>query len=87
MNASAAAPSRGSNLDLPRLQEAYHLMQRIRSFEELAVDAQKEGLVLSAIHPSIGQKQSQWVCAQLVRTTCSTHRGTDTPRQAPTRSQ
>src|SRR5690606_840410 len=66
MNASAAAPSRGSNLDLPRLQEAYHLMQRIRSFEELAVDAQKEGLVLGAIHPSIGQEAvAVGVCAQL----------------------
>ncbi|HLW26998.1 MAG TPA: thiamine pyrophosphate-dependent dehydrogenase E1 component subunit alpha [Kiloniellales bacterium] len=78
MNASAAAPSRGSNLDLPRLQEAYHLMQRIRSFEELAVDAQKEGLVLGAIHPSIGQEAvAVGVCAQLREDDLllSTHRG------------
>ena len=66
MNAATAAPGRRSNLDLPRLQEAYHLMQRIRSFEELAVDAQKEGLVLGAIHPSIGQEAvAVGVCAQL----------------------
>src|SRR5690554_1681870 len=78
MNASAAAPSRGSNLDLPRLQEAYHLMQRIRSFEELAVDAQKEGLVLGAIHPSIGQEAvAVGVGAQLREDDLllSTHRG------------
>jgi len=76
------APSRhgrpGGNLDLPRLLAAYDTMLRIRAFEELAVAAQKEGLVLGAIHPSIGQEAvAAGVCAALRRDDLllSTHRG------------
>ena len=78
MNAAAAASSRRSNLDVPRLRQAYHLMQRIRAFEELAVRAQKEGLVLGAIHPSIGQEAvAVGVCGALRRDDLllSNHRG------------
>lgn len=78
MNAAAASPPRRSNLDLPQLRQAYHLMQRIRSFEDLAVEAQKEGLVLGAIHPSIGQEAvAVGVCAQLRKDDLllSNHRG------------
>ena len=53
-------------------------MVRIRAFEEAGLAAQKRGLVLGAIHPSIGQEAvAAGVCAQL-RTEdvlLSTHRG------------
>lgn len=78
MSDAAAAPSRRSNLDLPRLLQAYGTMLRIRAFEELAMEAQKEGLVLGAIHPSIGQEAvAAGVCASLRRDDLllSTHRG------------
>ncbi|TVR11705.1 MAG: thiamine pyrophosphate-dependent dehydrogenase E1 component subunit alpha [Salinarimonadaceae bacterium] len=53
-------------------------MWRIRAFEELAVRAQKEGLALGAIHPSIGQEAvAAGVCLNLRRDDLllSTHRG------------
>ena len=44
------------NLDLERLADRHRRMHRIRAFEERAVAALEEGLVLGAIHPSIGQE-------------------------------
>jgi len=44
------------NLDLPRLRAHHHLMHRIRALEEAALRGLKSGLVLGAIHPSIGQE-------------------------------
>lgn len=68
----------GGNLDLPRLLAAYDTMLRIRAFEEEAVSAQKQGLVLGAIHPSIGQEAvASGVCLNLGRNDVllTTHRG------------
>ena len=67
-----------ANLDLPRLQALHALMWRIRAFEETAVAAQRAGLVLGAIHPSIGQEAvATGICANLERDDLllSTHRG------------
>ncbi|TDE34036.1 thiamine pyrophosphate-dependent dehydrogenase E1 component subunit alpha [Antarcticimicrobium sediminis] len=53
-------------------------MHRIRAFEEEAIAAQKDGLVLGAIHPSIGQEAvAAGVCANLETNDLllSTHRG------------
>ncbi len=44
------------NLDLDRLLDHHKLMWRIRAFEEAALQANTEKLVLGAIHPSIGQE-------------------------------
>jgi acetoin:2,6-dichlorophenolindophenol oxidoreductase subunit alpha len=66
------------NIDTDRLLEHYHAMARIRAFEEAGLAAQKEGLVLGAIHPSIGQEAvAVGVCASLERddVLLSTHRG------------
>ena len=66
------------NFDRERFSDLLHLMWRIRAFEEEAVAAQKEGLVLGAIHPSIGQEAvAAGVCANLRRDDLllSTHRG------------
>jgi len=66
------------NLDTGRMLAHYRLMWRIRAFEETAVAAQAEGLVLGAIHPSIGQEGvAAAVCANLRRDDLllSTHRG------------
>lgn len=66
------------NLDRARLRDMLRLMQRIRAFEEAAMAAQKNGLVLGAIHPSIGQEAvAAGICANLRRDDLllSTHRG------------
>jgi pyruvate dehydrogenase E1 component alpha subunit len=66
------------NLDRERVQELYHQMARIRAFEEAGLEAQKQGLVLGAIHPSIGQEAvAVGVCRNLARSDVllSTHRG------------
>ncbi len=66
------------NLDRDRVQELYHQMARIRAFEEAGLEAQKQGLVLGAIHPSIGQEAvAVGVCRNLERSDIllSTHRG------------
>jgi pyruvate dehydrogenase E1 component alpha subunit len=66
------------NLDVERLVDLYHTMARIRAFEKAGLRAHKEGLVLGAIHPSIGQEAvAAGVCANLTRTDVllSTHRG------------
>lgn len=68
----------GPNLDIERLSTQHRLMWRIRAFEELALEGLKEGLVLGAIHPSIGQEAvAAGVCANLRRddVLLSTHRG------------
>ena len=67
-----------SNIDRERYLAMLQLMHRIRAFEEAAIAAQKEGLVLGAIHPSIGQEAvAAGVCANLERSDLllSTHRG------------
>lgn len=68
----------GANLDLGRFTKALRTMWRIRAFEELAVRAQKDGLALGAIHPSIGQEAvAAGICLNLRRDDLllSTHRG------------
>lgn len=67
-----------ANFDRERFTALLHLMWRIRAFEEEAIAGQKEGLVLGAIHPSIGQEAvAAGVCANLRREDLllSTHRG------------
>ncbi|MFV0514408.1 MAG: thiamine pyrophosphate-dependent dehydrogenase E1 component subunit alpha [Jhaorihella sp.] len=66
------------NLDRGRFAKVLRLMHRIRAFEEAAIAAQKDGLVLGAIHPSIGQEAvAAGVCANLETADLllSTHRG------------
>ncbi|MEM8948176.1 MAG: thiamine pyrophosphate-dependent dehydrogenase E1 component subunit alpha [Pseudomonadota bacterium] len=66
------------NVDLERLKTMHLTMARIRAFEEAALDALDRGLVLGAIHPSIGQEAvAVGVCGQLERddVLLSTHRG------------
>ncbi|MDH3659194.1 MAG: thiamine pyrophosphate-dependent dehydrogenase E1 component subunit alpha [Alphaproteobacteria bacterium] len=68
----------GRNVDLERLKTLHLAMARIRAFEEAALDALARGLVLGAIHPSIGQEAvAVGVCSQLRRddVLLSTHRG------------
>jgi TPP-dependent pyruvate/acetoin dehydrogenase alpha subunit len=68
----------GRNLDTGRLLRLYQTMVRIRAFEEAGLAAHKQGLVLGAIHPSIGQEAvAAGVCANLERADVllSTHRG------------
>lgn len=67
-----------SNLDIDRLRDRRRLMLRIRAFEEAAIRAADEKLVLGAIHPSVGQEAvAAGVCAPLERADylLSTHRG------------
>ncbi len=67
-----------SNIDLTRLRAHHRTMLRIRAFEQRAVAALEDGLVLGAIHPSIGQEA---VAAGVVSNLAaddvllSTHRG------------
>jgi TPP-dependent pyruvate/acetoin dehydrogenase alpha subunit len=74
-----AEPTQGRrNLDVDRYQGCYAAMARIRAFEEAALQAQKEALVLGAIHPSIGQEAAAvGVCGNLRRddVLLSNHRG------------
>ncbi|SFT87117.1 thiamine pyrophosphate-dependent dehydrogenase E1 component subunit alpha [Sedimentitalea nanhaiensis] len=66
------------NLDRERFGAVLTLMHRIRAFEEAAIAAQKGGLVLGAIHPSIGQEAvAAGVCGNLQAADLmlSTHRG------------
>lgn len=66
------------NFDRERFVALLSLMWRIRAFEEEAIAAQKEGLVLGAIHPSIGQEAvAAGICTNLQRDDLllSTHRG------------
>lgn len=78
-NAPAASGSgAGRNLDLDRLLAHHKLMWRIRAFEEAALRANTEKLVLGAIHPSIGQEGiAVGVCSNLRPDDilASTHRG------------
>jgi len=65
-------------MDRARMQDMLRCMWRIRAFEEIAVEAQREGLVLGAIHPSIGQEAvAVGICRNLARgdLLLSTHRG------------
>jgi pyruvate dehydrogenase E1 component alpha subunit len=66
------------NIDVERLLELYRTMVRIRVFEEAGLEAHKQGLVLGAIHPSIGQEAvAAGICTNLRRddVLLSTHRG------------
>lgn len=67
-----------TNIDHNRFTGMLGLMHRIRAFEEAAIAAQKDGLVLGAIHPSIGQEAvAAGICANLERADLmlTTHRG------------
>lgn len=67
-----------ANLDMARLRERHRLMLRIRAFEEAAIRAADNTLVLGAIHPSVGQEAvAAGVCAPLLKDDLllSTHRG------------
>ncbi|MEJ8570612.1 thiamine pyrophosphate-dependent dehydrogenase E1 component subunit alpha [Microbaculum marinum] len=71
-------PVRGSNLDIDRYVARFRAMCRIREFENAAIKAADEKLVLGAIHPSIGQEAvAVGVCGNLRRDDIilSTHRG------------
>jgi len=66
------------NIDTARLLGLFAAMARIRAFEEAGLEAHRQGLVLGAIHPSIGQEAvAVGVCAHLRRddVVLSTHRG------------
>ena len=68
----------GGNLDVPRIAAHYRTMCRVRAFEEAALRALDEGLMLGALHPSIGQEAvASGVCGTLRRDDLllSTHRG------------
>lgn len=67
-----------TNLDIERYRERFRQMCRIRFFEEEAIAAARDKLVLGAIHPSIGQEAvAAGVCGNLRRSDIilSTHRG------------
>src|SRR3954447_640083 len=49
-------PTPQRNLDVEGLRAQHALMHRIRAFEEVALRALDDKLVLGAIHPSIGQE-------------------------------
>jgi len=73
---SASAPP--PNIDRDAAMSQLALMERIRAFEETAMAALGEGLVLGAIHPSIGQEAiAAGVVTELRRddVLLSTHRG------------
>lgn len=66
------------NVDVDHLKDLHRGMARIRAFEEAGLDALKQGLVLGAIHPSIGQEAvAVGLCGQLRQDDIllSTHRG------------
>lgn len=66
------------NLDRDRFLTLHREMLRIRALEETALRGLKDGLVLGAIHPSIGQEAiAAGVAGQLLRDDIllSTHRG------------
>lgn len=67
-----------TNIDSAKFLDRLRLMHRIRAFEEAAIAAQQDGLVLGAIHPSIGQEAvAAGVCCNLERADLmlTTHRG------------
>ena len=66
------------NLDIERYFNHHKMMNRIRAFEETAATANSDGLVLGAIHLSIGQEAiASGVCQNLEKDDflLSTHRG------------
>ena len=74
----AEASSKRSTIGAEGLLGYYANMVRIRAFEETAISAAKEGLLLGALHPSIGQEAvAVGVCGNLETTDflLSTHRG------------
>ncbi len=74
----AEASSKRNTIGAEELLGHYANMVRIRAFEETAISAAKEGLLLGALHPSIGQEAvAVGVCGNLETTDflLSTHRG------------
>lgn len=68
----------GRNRDISRFVGHYHMMWRIRAFEETAIAGARGRLAFGAIHPSVGQEAvATGVCANLRRSdiVLSTHRG------------
>ena len=66
------------NLDIKRYLNHHKMMNKIRAFEETAAMANEEGVVLGAIHLSIGQESiASGVCQNLEKDDflLSTHRG------------
>ncbi len=66
------------NVDVGHLKKLHRAMMRIRAFEEAGLKALERGLVLGAIHPSIGQEAvAVGICGQLGKDDIllSTHRG------------
>lgn len=66
------------NLDIKRYLNHHKMMNKIRAFEETAAMANEDGLVLGAIHLSIGQESiASGVCQNLEKDDflLSTHRG------------
>ena len=66
------------NLDTERYFNHHKMMNRIRAFEETAATANSDGLVLGAIHLSIGQEATAaGACLALTKEDLitSTHRG------------
>lgn len=75
---SGSARGLGANRDLQRLARQHREMWRVRAFEEAALRAVPERLVLGAIHPSIGQEAAAvGIVGNLRRDDplLSTHRG------------
>ncbi len=76
---SKSRATRGSNLDSDRALSLLTMMERIRAFEEQAcLAAERDKLVLGAIHPSIGQEAVAAGIMQAVNPDdflLSTHRG------------
>lgn len=66
------------NIDVSRYLDRHRLMHRIRAFEQAALKANEEKLVLGAIHPSIGQEATAAGIVANLRASdilLSTHRG------------
>jgi len=67
-----------TNIDRSEALEMLHTMERIRAFEQQAIKAAEDKLVLGAIHPSIGQEGAGAGVVKALRNDdilLSTHRG------------
>ncbi len=67
-----------TNIDRDEALELLHTMERIRAFEQQAIKAAEDKLVLGAIHPSIGQEAAGAGVVKALRADdimLSTHRG------------
>ena len=78
MNQPDGPSNAGGNIDVARAHRLLAAMERIRAFEEQAIQAAERKLVLGAIHPSIGQEAiAAGIVGALRRddVLLSTHRG------------